>query len=92
MLCGALSAVGGGILRDVMARKIPAVLVSDFYATAAIIGGGIYIIAAKTELPLFIRFLTVSLSVTAIRLLAIHFRIQLPGSRKRSLAERTKRA
>ena len=91
MLCGALSAVGGGILRDVMARKIPAVLVSDFYATASIIGGVIYILTAKTELPLFLRFITAALSVTAIRLLAIHFRIQLPGSRKRSLAEHTKR-
>ena len=90
MLCGALSAVGGGILRDVMAGKIPAVLVSDFYATASLIGGGIYILLAKTPIPLFYRFLTVALAVPAIRLLAIHFRIQLPGSRKISLAEHTK--
>ena len=91
MLCGALSAVGGGILRDVMAGKIPAVLVSDFYATASLIGGGIYILLTKMPIPLFYRFLTVALAVTAIRLLAIHFRIQLPGSRKRSLAAHTKR-
>ena len=90
MLCGALSAVGGGILRDVMAGKIPAVLISDFYATASLIGGGIYILLAKMPIPLFYRFLTVALAVTAIRLLAIHFHIQLPGSRKKSLAKHQK--
>lgn len=89
MLCGALSAVGGGILRDVMARKIPAVLVSDFYATASLIGGGIYILLGKTALPLFFRFAAAAAAVTAIRILAIHFRIQLPGSRKRVFNRRT---
>jgi len=34
-----LTAVGGGILRDVLAGEIPQVLRSDFYATAALIGG-----------------------------------------------------
>ena len=83
MLCGALSAVGGSILRDVMARKIPAVLVSDFYATASIIGGGAYILLVRTPLPLFIRFMIVALLVTGIRLLAMRFRVQLPGSQKK---------
>jgi len=34
-----LTAVGGGILRDILAGEIPQVLRSDFYATAALIGG-----------------------------------------------------
>jgi len=34
-----LTAVGGGIVRDVLAGEIPQVLRSDFYATAALIGG-----------------------------------------------------
>jgi len=34
-----LTAVGGGILRDILAGEIPQVLKSDFYATAALIGG-----------------------------------------------------
>jgi len=34
-----LTAVGGSILRDVLVGEIPQVLKSDFYATAALIGG-----------------------------------------------------
>jgi len=34
-----LTAVGGGMLRDILAGEIPQVLKSDFYATAALIGG-----------------------------------------------------
>jgi len=34
-----VTAVGGGMLRDILAGEIPQVLKSDFYATAALIGG-----------------------------------------------------
>jgi uncharacterized membrane protein YeiH len=86
MLCSTLSAVGGSILRDVMSRRIPAVLVSDFYATAAIIGGGAYILLARTGFPVSGRFFAVAILVTVIRLLAMHFRIQLPRSKRTKLS------
>ena len=38
-LCGIFTAIGGGIIRDVFAGTVPAVLKSDFYATASLIGG-----------------------------------------------------
>ena len=83
MLCGTLSAVGGGILRDVMSRKIPVVLTSDFYATASLIGGGTYILMCRTGLPVQVHFCTVALLVVLIRLLAVHFHIQLPKAGNR---------
>ena len=83
MLCGTLSAVGGSILRDVMSRKIPAILIADFYATASLIGGGIYILLSKTVLPVFWHFTLVFLAVTFIRLLAMHFHIQLPKAKRK---------
>lgn len=84
MLCGTLSAVGGGILRDVMSRKVPAVLVSDFYATASLIGGGIYVLLSRTELPLFYSFAIVAAAVILIRLLAIHYHIRLPKAGRKN--------
>ena len=42
VLCGVMTAVGGGVIRDVLAMRIPAVLRSDFYATAALIGGFLF--------------------------------------------------
>ncbi len=88
VLCGVLSAVGGGILRDVMARRIPAVLINNFYATASLIGGLAYISMLKLNsigrirLSDFACFSITTLLVLAIRLIAIRDNIQLPGARK----------
>ena len=38
VLLGVITAVGGGILRDLMAHRMPAVLYKDIYATAALLG------------------------------------------------------
>lgn len=90
VICGVLSAVGGGILRDVMARRIPAVLVSNFYATASLLGGLVNIALYKlndlglVKLSAFWCFVITTLVVLIIRMLAIRYDFQLPGSRKAS--------
>jgi uncharacterized membrane protein YeiH len=38
VLMGTLTAVGGGMVRDVLLARVPVILRTDFYATAAIIG------------------------------------------------------
>jgi uncharacterized membrane protein YeiH len=38
VLMGTLTAVGGGVVRDVLLAQVPMILHSDFYASAAIIG------------------------------------------------------
>lgn len=39
VLLGLITAVGGGILRDVLAQKVPVVLYEDVYAMASVLGG-----------------------------------------------------
>jgi uncharacterized membrane protein YeiH len=38
VMLGVITAVGGGILRDLMAQRMPAVLYKDIYATASLAG------------------------------------------------------
>ena len=38
-LSSVVTAVGGGILRDVLAQKVPVVLYEDVYAMASVLGG-----------------------------------------------------
>ena len=38
IMLGVITAVGGGVIRDVLAGKVPSVLVHDIYATAALLG------------------------------------------------------
>ncbi len=40
--CGVMSAVGGGLLRDIMVNRTPIILSKDIYATAAIAGSIVY--------------------------------------------------
>lgn len=79
---GAVTGIGGGMLRDVMAGMTPFVFVKHVYAIASIFGAVCYII-----LRLYIQD-TISLFLGAavviiIRLLAAHFRWNLPRIRQK---------
>ncbi len=78
VLCGVFSAVGGGVVRDIMSRSVPTVLTSDFYATASLIGGILYLMLEMTDLGIFPKFLIASSTVFVIRLIAIKYRFHLP--------------
>ena len=84
MLCGVLTAIGGGMIRDVLSGTVPAVLRSDFYATASLLGGGLYCLLAhglgRYKPPVFLLFIVVAVFVTGLRLLAIRWHLQLPAS------------
>ncbi|MFA6845518.1 MAG: trimeric intracellular cation channel family protein [Sphaerochaetaceae bacterium] len=78
ILCGVFSAVGGGVIRDVMSKSVPSVLTSDFYATASLIGGMVYLLLEKLRLPIFPSFLITALIVFILRVIAILFSFHLP--------------
>jgi uncharacterized membrane protein YeiH len=48
---GTITAVGGGVVRDVLLNHIPAVLRVDIYATAALAGAATLVIARYCKLP-----------------------------------------
>ena len=83
VLSGVFTAIGGGMLRDVLTGKVPVVLKSDFYATAALIGGAVNFILLRLEVPFPIRFLCVAGLVTSIRMLAIRYHLKLPAVGRR---------
>ena len=47
VILGALTGVGGGTLRDVLIRRVPAVLHSGLYAIPALVGAAITVIAIR---------------------------------------------
>lgn len=80
MICmGVLTGVGGGILRDVLARDIPMVFRTDIYATACIIGGSCHVISyLYFQLPAETATLLGIIVTLVIRLTAIYWRLTLP--------------
>ncbi len=83
VLSGVLTAIGGGVIRDIMVCSIPTVLKSDFYATAALIGGILYYLLMKAGVPFFALFIIVLFVVTGLRILAIQYKLRLPKVRLR---------
>ena len=47
---GTITAVGGGMMRDVLLDDVPSVLTTDVYATAALLGSVVMVLGWRTEL------------------------------------------
>jgi len=78
VLMGTLTGSGGGVLRDMMSARVPLILRSDIYASAAIGGIGLYLIAQRLGAP---RGFAIGLGLAAVvglRLGALAFDWQLP--------------
>jgi uncharacterized membrane protein YeiH len=45
ILLGAITGIGGGMLRDVLLREVPTVLRHDLYAIPALLGAGVVVVA-----------------------------------------------
>ena len=73
VVLGTLTAVGGGILRDVMAQRLPVVFYADFYAAAAILGAVALCLAEKFLGDLNVASWIGFFTAAALRFLAIHF-------------------
>lgn len=74
-----LTAVGGGMLRDILAGEIPRVLRSDFYATAALIGGLFFWFFGLCTSEFYGVKIAITIAITIIlRLYAMHAKLKLP--------------
>jgi uncharacterized membrane protein YeiH len=83
-LMGVMTAVGGGVIRDVLVAEVPAVLSRDFYAIPALIGSLIIAISAWLE-PAFTPLAFVAAGTTAaLRLIGVRrsWHARLPQSRR----------
>ncbi len=47
VVCGILSGVGGGVIRDLLAGQTPLIMRSDIYATAALAGTTLYVLLVE---------------------------------------------
>ncbi len=77
---GALTAVGGGLLRDIMSGSVPVILKKRVYALAAIAGASIYqCLFELTSLHESVIIVISILSIFVIRILATVFHWNLPS-------------
>lgn len=72
-----ITAVGGGVIRDLLAQRVPAILRKDIYAVAAIIGS-LFLWFTEPYLGLMLSMYISLFLIVAIRLLSIYYKINLP--------------
>lgn len=80
-ILGVISAVGGGILRDVLVGRVPAVFSKgDIYAFAALGGASLYLILLKFNMSDLTATILSVLTVFFTRILSVKFHWSAPGS------------
>lgn len=78
-IIGVMSGVGGGIIRDMLAGQIPAVLKSgQFYATAAFAGALVYVLLLQLSLSPAAALWVPAVAIFLIRMLSLHYGWGIP--------------
>ncbi|HEX2013725.1 MAG TPA: trimeric intracellular cation channel family protein [Nitrososphaera sp.] len=75
---GLLTAIGGGILRDVFVNEVPIVFVKELYASASFVGVVIFFAMLSAGVNLNVAAVPSIVAVTGLRLLAMKYNWNLP--------------
>jgi uncharacterized membrane protein YeiH len=78
VVLGAITGIGGGVLRDIFLGEIPVVLRTGLYAIPALIGAGIVVGAARGGTHNLAVPLLGAVVCFAIRLAGLHFDLNVP--------------
>ena len=78
LIMGMISAVFGGVLRDVLTNKVPLIFEKEIYASACLAGGISYLILTNFNVPKDINFIISGSVIIIIRLISVKFKLQLP--------------
>ena len=78
ILLGVVTAVGGGVLRDVVSGMTPQIFSGGpLYATASAIGAGAFLLLERTSLDLNISVAIAAALIVAVQMASVRFRIHL---------------
>lgn len=79
VMMGVMTAVAGGIMRDVLCRQLPLLLHKEIYITASLIGSVFYLVLLHFEVSLWLRDVATLLFIFAMRMLAVYRQWNLPN-------------
>jgi uncharacterized membrane protein YeiH len=80
MICGVITAVGGGVIRDVLLNVVPQVLRTSVYASAALFGTVVMLIGIRAGQPRGRMMFIGGIACLALRLVAAWQHWNLPNA------------
>lgn len=90
VLLGITTAVGGGVIRDILLNRVPVILEKEIYALAALIGALIVVLGHYVDWISTDWVAVTALTVCfVLRILALryHWNLPVPGNNKKDLTE-----
>ena len=78
VLSGMLTAIGGGILRDVFVNQTPIVFVKELYASASFLGAAVFYLVIFLTNDVYIGTISGLLLATGLRMVAMKYNWNLP--------------
>jgi uncharacterized membrane protein YeiH len=78
IVMGCITGVVGGMIRDLLSGQIPFVLQKEIYATASILGGGLYVCCQYFGFSQIIAMIIAMFGTLTLRLCAIYWHLSLP--------------
>lgn len=78
VFAGMITAIGGGIIRDALVNETPLVFRKELYASISFVGVLLYILLLYGGINLEIASIVCVVFVTVFRVMAIHYRWNLP--------------
>ena len=89
VLLGAVTGIGGGILRDVLLREVPTVLRHDLYAIPALLGAAVLVVAQKNGLGSPVFPIVGAALCVGVRLLGLKYGVNVPTEPPERLRRRS---
>lgn len=77
IIMGVLSAVFGGVIRDILCNEIPLIFRQEIYATACFAGGLLYWFLEKIMPNVYLVPITIAF-ILVLRIIAVRFHLHLP--------------
>jgi len=78
VLMGVLTGVGGGTIRDVLMTRVPGILNTDIYASAALAGAAVMVIGLRLKVPRTIAMTVGGVCCFVLRMMAVARHWNLP--------------
>lgn len=77
-MMGMITAVVGGITRDVLCREVPLIFRKEIYATACLLGAVVFYLGLQFNLPENLNYLITTAVIITIRTVSIRYNLSLP--------------
>jgi uncharacterized membrane protein YeiH len=78
VVLGAITGIGGGMLRDILLREVPTVLRTGLYAIPALVGASIVVVASESGTHNLVVPIVAAAICFVIRLVGLHFDLNVP--------------